>query len=118
MKPRPVRGLTIRMVLVLGFGLTLGLWLLAGYYVTTQMARVQSEAAAINARYVHAQEQLSTVRAHLLLASVYVRDALLDPDPTSLDGYRIRMQQTLQTVEGALHLYVPVLGSLAEQERI
>ena len=67
---------------------------------------------------MHAQELLSTVRAQVLIGSVYVRDALLDPDPASADAYRRQLQDTYHAVDQALQQYVPVLDSQAERERI
>src|SRR5579864_5849879 len=82
-----VAGITIRAALFLGFGLTFGIWMFAGYYFTRRIGEVEGRAAAINARYMQAQDLLSTVRAQVLLGSVYVRDALLDPDPTTAGDY-------------------------------
>ena len=45
-----LEGLTIRAALVLGFSLTLGLWLFTGYDVSQRMAALQSDAAAVNER--------------------------------------------------------------------
>ena len=109
---------TIRSVLALGFGLILGLWALAGFYLTKRMEDVHSGAAVIGMRYMQAQETLSTIRSHVLLASVYVRDALLDPDPARVEDYRRRMAASLEQVDQALDSYVPVLDSAAEQEGI
>jgi hypothetical protein len=78
-----LEGLTIKAALFLGFGLTFGLWIIAGYQFTRRMAEVEREASAISRRYMQAQELLATVRAQILIGSVYVRDALLDPDPAS-----------------------------------
>jgi signal transduction histidine kinase len=118
MRPRPLHALTIKAALLLGFGLTLGLWLLAGYDFTRRMSQVERESAAINARYTQAQELLSNVRPRVLLASVYVRDALLDPDPRTAGDYRRRLQRTLGSVDEALRQYVPVLHSADERERV
>jgi signal transduction histidine kinase len=118
MRLRPPDALTIKAALLLGFGLTLGLWLLAGYDFTQRMAQVERESAAINARYTQAQELLSNVRPRVLLASVYVRDALLDPDPRTAGEYRRRLQRTLGSVDEALRQYVPVLHSADERERV
>jgi len=52
-------------------------------YSTRRIAAVERQAAEINAWYMHAQELLANVRAQVLLGSVYMRDALLDPDPTN-----------------------------------
>jgi signal transduction histidine kinase len=118
MSARFLDGLTIKAVLLLGFGLTLGLWLIATYDFTRRMSQVEREAAAINARYMQAQELLSNVRPRVLLASVYVRDALLDPDPRNAADYRGRLERTLGSVDEALRQYVPVLQSTGERERV
>lgn len=115
---RTAAALTVRAALLLGFGLTVGIWLFAGYYFTRRITDVESRASAINARYVQAQELLSTVRAQILLGSVYVRDALLDPDPASDVDYRRRLNQSYDTIEHALHQYVPVIDSDAERARV
>jgi signal transduction histidine kinase len=109
--------LTIKAALFLGFGLTVGIWLFAGYYFTKRIRDVENRSAAINARYMHAQDLLSTVRAQVLLESVFVRDALLDPDPALAD-YRRRFEATYGTITQALQQYVPVLDSAAERERV
>lgn len=113
-----VERLTIRAALFIGFGLTLGLWLLAGFQLTRRMADVEARAEAISARYMRAQEVLSNVRAQVLLESVYVRDALLDPDPASAADSRRRMEATYHAVEQGLQQYVPVVGSQVEQDRL
>jgi signal transduction histidine kinase len=61
---------------------------------------------------------LSTVRAQILLGSVYVRDALLDPDPSAAPAYRRRLEETYAAVDQALRQYVPVLDSAAERDRV
>src|SRR5690348_7999483 len=114
----PIERLTIRAALVLGFGLTLGLWLFAGYQFTRRMSGVQRQAEEINARYTRAQDQLSTVRAQVLIASVYVRDALLDPDPRATDTYRHQLAAAYDKMTTALQMYEPVLDEAAERARV
>jgi len=114
----PLKGLTIKAALLLGFGLTFGIWLLAGSYFSRRIGEVERDAVAINARYMQAQELLSTVRAQVLLGSVFVRDALLDPDPATAADYRQRLEETYRAVSQALQQYVPVLDSSAERERV
>ena len=118
MRRAPIEGITIKAALLLGFGLTFGLWVFVGYHFTQRIAEVQREADEINARYIHAQELLSTVRAQVLLGSVYVRDALLDPDPASAGTYRRQLEDTYRAVGDALDQYVPVIDSPAERERV
>ena len=112
------RAFTIKPVLVLGFGLVVGLWAFAGLYLTKRMEEVHSGAAAVSMRYMQAQETLSTIRSQVLLASVYVRDALLDPNPATIEDYRRRMEESLEQVDTALESYVPVIGSAGELEGV
>ncbi|MBI4265636.1 MAG: sensor histidine kinase [Acidobacteria bacterium] len=114
----PLQGLTITAALVLGFGLTLGLWMFAGYDFARRVAEVERNAAAINSRYMEAQDALSTIRGEVLLGSVYVRDALLDPDPTAAEGYRVRLKDTYAAVDVALREYVPILNPAVERTRV
>jgi signal transduction histidine kinase len=115
----PLRaGPTIRAALVLGFGATFGLWLFAGVYFTQRIADVQREANAVNARYMHAQELLSNVRMQVLLGSVFVRDALLDPNPRTTDLYRRQLSDIYTTADETLRQYVPILNSEAERMRV
>jgi signal transduction histidine kinase len=111
-------GRPIRAALFLGFGLIVVTWVITGYYFTRRMADVERQAAAINHRYMQAQELLSTVRAQVLLVSVYVRDALMDPDPTTAVGYRARVDDLHGTIDLALQQYVPVLDSPAERQQV
>jgi signal transduction histidine kinase len=59
---------------------------------------------------------LANVRAQVLLGSVYVRDALLDPDPVARDTYRAQFERTWRSAEGAVNQYVPVVDSTAERD--
>ena len=115
---RPLPGLTIKAALVLGFSAIVGLWLVAGLQVTRRMADVQREAAGVNARYLRAQELLSTVRAQILLGSVHVRDALLDDDPATTTRYRDDFESAIRAAGEALHEYVPVLDVVTSQQDI
>ena len=108
----------MKTALGLGFGATFGLWLFAGYYFTQRMVDVQRQASAVNVRYMQAQELLSAVRTQALLGSVYVRDALLDPDREAVETYRLQVNDTYATVDRALEAYVPILNSAEEHARV
>lgn len=110
--------LTIRTVLLLGFGLTLGLWLFSGYYFTRRVTELQRESTRVTARYVRAQARMSAVRSQVLLASVYVRDAILDPDPESIVDYRLKLDESFRITARALAEYEPVLDVPKESERV
>ena len=116
-RQEPFERVTIRAALFLGFGLTFGIWVFAGYHFARRLADVENRAAQINVRYMRAQELLSTVRAQVLLGSVYVRDALLDPSP-SADAYRRQVEDSYQSADDALRHYVPVVDSAAERQHV
>jgi signal transduction histidine kinase len=118
LRRKPVQRLTIKAALLLGFGLTVGLWIVAGLQFTRRMAEVEREAAVINRRYMNAQDLLSTVRVQVLIGSVYARDALLDPNPASIEAYRRQLLNTYTAVDAALDRYVPVLDTVAERARV
>jgi signal transduction histidine kinase len=113
-----VERLTIRTVLLTGFGLMVGLWLFAGYQVTQRLRAVQHDSAAVSVRYQHAQELLASVRSQVLEASVLLRDALLDPGTHAQDKNRQSIEQAYAAIDNSLMQYVPFVDSAAERERV
>ena len=109
---------TIRAAVFAGFGLVAGIWIFAGYYFTDRMAELERRSSDINARYTRAQDLLTTVRGHVLMGSVYVRDALLDPNPATAEEYRRQLEESYRTADQALKGYVPVVDVPGEQMRI
>jgi signal transduction histidine kinase len=109
---------TIKAALFLGFTLIGGIWLFAGYYFTARMAELEQRSTAINSRYMRAQDLLTETRGHVLMGSVYVRDALLDPDPKTAASYRVQLEESYQAADQALSQYVPVIDVPGEQQRI
>lgn len=109
---------SIRGVLLVGFGLMLGLWLFAGYQVTQRVRATQESSAAIGARYQQSQELLASVRTQVLVSSVLLRDALLDPDPTRQAEHRADIKEGYNAIDALLKQYVPFVGSAAERERV
>jgi len=97
----------LRKLLVLGFGGVLTLWLLSAFTLVTQMARADERSLAIRSRFLRNDQALSTVRTQTLLSSVYLRDALLETNPSRASDYRDRLQQIRVEVEQALAQYVP-----------
>ena len=112
------RGLTLRFALLGGFGLTLGLWLFAAYLVTARVGDARRQSGALNVRYIQAQELLSSVRAQVLLTSVVVRDALLDPAPRPAADYRREVEQAYRAIDSALAGYMPIVDPTAERARV
>jgi len=114
----PLERLSFRAALALGILVTLGLWLFTSYTFTRRIDDVQKQAAEVASRYTRAQELLSTVRAQVLVSSVRVRDALLNPDPASLAGYREELHRIQGVIGTALDAYEPVMESAPGQDQV
>ncbi|MGE0866524.1 MAG: histidine kinase, partial [Vicinamibacterales bacterium] len=114
----PLERLSIRAALALGIAVTVGLWLFTTYTFTRRIDDVQRQATAVASRYTRAQELLSTVRAQVLISSVRVRDALLNPDPASLTGYREQLESIQRVINNALDAYEPVLETAPGQDQV
>ena len=110
---RVLERLTIRTVLLTGFGLMLGLWLFAGYQVTQRVRLAQRNSAGIGTRYQQSQELLASVRTQVLEASVLLRDALLDPDVTAQAEHRQSIETAYAAIDALLKQYVPFVDSAA-----
>ena len=116
-KSRPLLGqFDVRTVLILAFVLTAGTWLFAGSFFAKRLHEIEGEAVEVGRRYMHAQALLSDTRGEVYRASIYVRDALLDPNPQP-DRYRADVETAYRMADQLLSQYVPVLGSSSEHER-
>jgi signal transduction histidine kinase len=106
----------VRTVLILAFMLTAGTWLFAGSFFAKRLHEIEGEAVEIGQRYMRAQSLLSDTRGEVYRASIYVRDALLDPDPQPA-RYRADVEAAYRQADQLLAQYVPVVGSSSEHER-
>lgn len=116
--PATLERFTYRAALVIGFGVTLGLWLYTGYAFDQRINAVRREADELSQRYTRAQELLSTVRAQVLLSAVTVRDALLDPTGSTIEHSRQQLVASNHITTMALADYEPVTGSAEETQRM
>ena len=111
-----LRGSTIRTVLVLGFVVIFGLWFLSTYALVQRVSEAERESAAMTARFTVGEELLFTMRAQVLLSSVYVRDAALDTRPDAASFYRDQLRATRASVDQAIERYLPNVDSSIERE--
>jgi signal transduction histidine kinase len=109
---------TIKAGLVAGFALIVGIWLFTGFYFARRMSDLERRSSDINGRYTRAQELLMSVRSQVLLGSVAVRDALLDPDAEALSDYRHQLEESYTAADEALQEYVPVIDAPEEIARV
>jgi signal transduction histidine kinase len=96
------------MALLLGFGVTFGLWLFVGIHFAQRIAEAGRKSEDLNARYTQSQELLSNLRAQVLLGSIYLRDALLDPASGDATEYRRQIADADRQADLALQQYQPV----------
>lgn len=109
-------GSTIRTVVVLGFMVIFGLWFLSTYALVQRVSEAERESAGITARFTVGEELLFTMRAQVLLSSVYVRDAALDTRPDAASFYRDQLQAARASVDQAVERYLPNVDSSIERE--
>jgi signal transduction histidine kinase len=114
-RPWPSR-VTIRGTLYAGFGLVFVLWLASGFELARRLDRVEQRAGAVSTRASISDRQLSDVRGHVLVASVYLRDALFDVTPRGDGYYRAQLELARGGIARALDAYVPVGDLPAERE--
>ena len=118
MRVARMRKPTIQVALVLAFLLIVGLWGYTGYEFTTRMAAVEEASAQITSRYLEAQERLTTIRSQILVASVHIRDALLEPNRTLIPRYERQINDSYASMDAALRDYEPVLDSIGQREHV
>ena len=99
MRVAPVRKPTLQAALGIGFALVVGLWAYTGYEFTTRMASVEDASAAVTARYFRAQDRLASIRSQVLVASVHVRDALLEPDRALIPRYETQIEEIYSSID-------------------
>jgi signal transduction histidine kinase len=109
---------TIQVALVLAFILIVGLWGYTGYEFTSRIATVERDSAEVTARYLEAQERLTTIRSQVLVGSVHIRDALLEPDRSLIPRYERQINDTYAAIDAALRDYEPVLDTQAQIDQV
>lgn len=110
-----LRGSTIRFVLFFSFAIIFALWFVSAYELVRRVTEAERQAAAMTARFTDGEEQLFTVRAQVLLSSVYARDAMLDATPEAAADHRERLQAIRSQVDRALRGYAANIDTDAER---
>ena len=111
MRRDPLERLSIRAALALGFGLLVALWVIAGWSFSSRLTDLETQATAITARYIEAQDALTIVRTQLNVSSIILRDALLDTEPSAQESYEARIARNYDTIIAAIDAYQPVLDT-------
>jgi signal transduction histidine kinase len=106
---------TIRTSVYAGFALVFALWLLSGAGLVRGLSDLERRTVSINAAATQAEALLSGMAADLLLASVYLRDAVFDVSP---GFYKEQLLEIRGRVDRSLTAYVPVADSAEEREQL
>lgn len=107
---------SVQAALALGFAVVFGLWLLWGYQLGRSLHDVERSVAAVHESYVRGEQALSRVRTNVLLASIYLRDALIDGASARREFYQSELTRLRREVDTELDTYVPMVVSGVERE--
>jgi len=113
--PLPVP--TIRGALIAGFAIVFALWLASGYELVRRIREAEEQMASARRSFVRGQQVLTAITTRVMLGSIYLRDALMNPTAEMRDYYRREMTQLRVGVEKALPEYVPLVDTPLEREQ-
>lgn len=103
-----IRRLSFRVALASIAVATIGLWAYTGVVLVARLDSLERQSSDVSARYTRAQELLTTIRTQVLVASVRVRDGLLNQDPAFVAECRAQIRKSYAAIDAALGAYVPV----------
>ncbi len=110
-------GLSLRALLILGFGGVLLLWLFSAFFLIQGMAAADERGTDLRGRFLQNDRLLSIVTTRTLQTSIEARDVLLDPSQVNWAALSRRMAETRAEVDRALDGYEPGENSDAEAEQ-
>lgn len=100
-----------RRLLLLGFGGLLLLLAFTGLNALSVLRRIEVRSETIREDYFNRDQILEQLRSDIYLSGTYVRDLLLERDPTRADVHRRELQETRERVKSNVAAYNGVLRS-------
>jgi signal transduction histidine kinase len=97
---------TIRGALVAGFAVVFAVWVFAGYELIRRLHDVELQVAARHQSLMRGSDTLSEIRSNVLLGSLYLRDALIDPGPVAQEYYKEVVRQLRSEIDERLPAYL------------
>lgn len=107
---------SIRGVLIAGFAVVFGLWLLSGYELVRRLSALEQRTAAEHRASLRATRVLTTIRTNVLLGSIYLRDAIIDNRSMNVDYYRAELSRIRGEVDRLLPVYMLDVTSSEERQ--
>ncbi|MBI2189818.1 MAG: MCP four helix bundle domain-containing protein [Acidobacteria bacterium] len=105
---------TVRGALAAGFTVVFALWLVSGYELLRGVRQLERRVAAVHDAAFRGNQVLGTIRTSILLGSIYLRDALIDP--SSREYYRAELNRIRDEVDRILPTYQQAAASSQERE--
>ena len=100
---------TIRGALFAGFAVVFALWLASGYELVRSIRAAEAQMALSRHAFVHGQQVLATITTQVMLGSIYLRDALMNPTTEMRAYYRRELTRLHEEVDSALPEYEPLV---------
>ena len=107
--------MSLRKLLLLGFGGVFTLWLFSAYALSNEMAAADARSLEIRSRFLRNEQLLSTVRTQVLVGAVFLRDALLD-SPGALARAQAQIGQLREDADRAIRRIRPWPNLTVEQD--
>jgi signal transduction histidine kinase len=115
---RSVRAMsTTRGALIAGFTVVFALWLVSVYELVRSIRDAEERTAAARRAFTRGEQVLSMISTRVLLGSIYLRDALMNPTPEMREHYRRELVQIRGDVEAALPQYVALVDTVRERQQ-
>src|ERR1041385_9023166 len=97
--------LSTRVVLVMGFGGFLLIVALAGVEWLVVLRQIRRDDDSIRRQFLSRNHVLNEIRSELYLSGTFVRDYLLEPEPSRAEGFRTSLEQVRKDMDSALAAY-------------
>ncbi len=98
-----------RTLLLAGFGGLLILMAFAGLDTIQVLRTIQDRNNAIRSEFLNRNRFLNQIRSDLYVSGTYVRDYLLEPEPSKAESHRTALENARRNMESAVQQYARLL---------
>jgi len=106
-----------RTVLLTGFGGLLILMAYAGFDAVHNMGRIREDNDSIQRGFLTRNQVLNRIRSDLYVSGTYLRDYILEPDPSIAERHRASLERTRREMDALLEQYSTLIDR-AEQSPV
>ena len=98
-----------RTALLLGFGGLILLLVVSGLDAVQVLGQLRSSNSAIRREFLVRENRLEKIRSELYLSGTYVRDYLLEPDPSAAERHRVSLRHAREQIQSEIQNYRTLL---------